>query len=499
MSGLRRALFLTTLGVIPLAIGVWVMLHTADVPADGPYRAMLAYNWFRNPHIAVCGSWLPGPMYLNGLFFWAIRDPLVSTRVFNLVAGSLAVPAFYLLWERIFAPPVAVLAAIMLAILPLRVGLAAGSMTEPGFLLELGAGTWLLVASTDGARPRYGYLTAALGLLSLACLSRYEAWLLIPFFPVFYYLKSRRWIESLAVAGVLAVGPTLWMLGNHYCFGDALQGFRAATTGERYAETVDPIAAVSLLGTTLVQQTGLLVTVCLMAGGILILATRVRPKVYRRLRPETLLYAALLVATWLVMIRFAMARGPSSFQSRYILQALVLALPLAAVPFASIMRRWPPTTALVAAVFAASLAIAGREVSIKWLPDLWLITRQPHDFIDEMTEVATWLEANGHGNSAMLSTPIAVKCGWATNYLPLLLPEASDRIRTMSYWLSDADVEAFMRDSRPTLLIVGSSEIDREEIARFQRLTHRALRPEDIVLSTGGSTAVTIYRIAGLH
>ena len=491
-----RGLLVAALGVAALIGGFVLLPLTADVPADGPYRAMLAYNWYRNPHLSVCGSWLPGPMYLNGLFFWIVSDPLVSTRIFNVIAGGIAIPVFFLLWERIFAPPIAALAAVALACLPLRIGLSASSMTEPAFLLALGSGTWFLLAASEFHRPRATYLVPALTLLSLAALCRYEAWLLLPFFPTFYYLRTRRLAETLAVAGLLAAVPTAWMFGNLYCFGDALKGFRAATTEERYAETVDLIGALRLLGSMLFQQAGALITSGIVIGGALCLFAACRTTHRIRARPEYLLYGALLIATWLVLIKFAMARGPASFQSRYVVLALVLALPLSVVPLMPLLRKRPGTGVIVGIAFAASLAMSGREISARWLPDIWLVARQPGDFIDDMTDVAHWLRISGHSQGALLSTPINIKYGWATNYLPLLLPEASNRIRTMSYWLSDADIRTFMRDYRPSLLIAGFGEIDREETARFERLAGRALSAEDVVFRSFGNTPVTIYRIA---
>lgn len=489
-------LLLIALSASALIVGFALLPLTADVPADGPYRAMLAYNWHRSPHLSVCGSWLPGPMYLNGLFFWIVSDPLVSTRIFNIIAGGITIPVFFLLWERIFSPSVAALAAVALACLPLRIGLSASSMTEPAFLLALGSGTWFLLAASDFNRPRATYLLLALTLLSLAALCRYEAWLLMPFFPTFYYLRTRRLAESLAVAGLLAAVPTAWMCGNLYCFGDALKGFRAATTEERYAETVDLIGAARLLGSTLFQQAGALITSCIIVGGwwSLIAACRTTHRV--RARPEHLLYGALLITTWLVLIKFAMARGPASFQSRYVFLALVLALPLSVVPFVPLLRKRPAAGVVIGLAFVATLAMSGRAISTRWLPDIWLVERQPGDFIDDMTKVAHWLRTSGHSQDALLSTPINIKYGWATNYLPLLLPEASNRIRTMSYWLSDEDIRTFMHDYRPSLLIAGSGEIDQEETVRFERLAGRALRAEDIVFRSFGNTPVTIYRIA---
>lgn len=486
---------LAGLALAALIIGLAILPHTFDVPADGPYRAMLAYLWFQKPHVAFCGTWLPGPMYLNGLFYRVVDDPLISTRIFNLLAGSLTMPLLYLWWEKVFESSTALIATVIALFLPLRIGLSVSSMTEAGFLFELVAGIWLFLIAADARHTRYGSLAASLVLLSLAALTRYEAWLLLPLFPALYFARTGRVRRSLVIAGILLAVPIVWMLGNQYCFSDALKGFHAATAEERYAEGVGLAGGIALLWSRLIQQLGVVIPFGLVLGVFSAMPMTREQWLRLRSQPTQLFYLALVQLVWMTLIIFATARGPSSFQTRYMLLALVLALPFAVSPFRRVIQQRPSSAILVVCIFLTTLAAAGRSISITWLPDIWLVARQRGDVVDDMAAVANWLQTNDHGQAAILTTPIKVRDGWAANYLPLFVPDQAQGFRTVSYWIADEDIRAFVRDRQPTLLITGAAEIDREEMARLERVLNLNLDDAKIVFTSRSGTPVRIYRI----
>ncbi|MFO1418657.1 MAG: glycosyltransferase family 39 protein [Methylotetracoccus sp.] len=473
-----------------LMIGFVVLGFTVDVPADGPYRAMMAYEWLRKPYLAKCGTWLPAPVYLNGLFLNIVGDPFVSVRVFNVLVGAATMPIYYLLLRRVFDAPIALIGAVALLALPLRIGLSASSLTETAFIFELLAGIWLLIRATDSTPVRLTVLGVALGLLILAMMTRYEAWLLIPAFPAYLYIRTRRPALALAFAAALLLFPLAWSAGNQYCFGDALKGFRSATSEERYAEAVGLLDAAGILAQRLVQQTGLVASSSLAVGGMLVLLQVFR---WRELTIERMLYLGLMAFVWAVLLRFTMARGAGSFQARYLLLALTLALPLLAMPFRTWIGRRAVVAAL-AALFAVSELAAGHAITQAWFPDLWLVRKRPGDAVDDMKSLAEWIGASPYRGQALLSTPLKNDDGWATNYLPLFLPDVIGRVRTLSYWLSDADVTAFVESERPALLITGDSDIDREEFQRATRLLGGRLagRPEWVRAS---GVPVRVYRV----
>lgn len=489
--GLRHsAMIPIVFALASLMIGFVMLGFTVDVPADGPYRAMMAYEWLRKPYLAKCGTWLPAPVYLNGLFLRIVGDPFISVRIFNVLVGAATMPVYYLLLRRVFDGPIALVGAVALLALPLRIGLSASSLTETAFIFELLAGIWLLIRATDSSPVRLPVLVAALGLLILAVMTRYEAWLLIPAFPAYLYTRTRRPALALAFAVALLLFPLAWSAGNQYCFGDALKGFRAATSEERYAEAVGLVGAARILAERLVQQTGLIASSSLVLGGMLVVARVFR---WRQLTIEQMLYLGLMAFVWAVLLRFTMARGAASFQTRYLLLALTLALPLLAMPFRTWIRQRGMLAAL-AALFAVSELVAGHAITRAWFPDLWLVRKRPGDAVDDMRRLAEWIQASPYRGQALLSTPLKTDDGWATNYLPLFLPEVIGRVRTLSYWLSDADVAAFIESERPALLITGDSEIDREEFQRATRLLGgRVAEPPELVRSTG--VAVRVYRL----
>jgi len=483
--------FLASLGLLAFLAGFAALRLTVDVPADGPYRAMMAYTWLQNPYAAKCGTWLPAPTYLNGLFLLVVPDPLVSTRIFNLILGSATVPIYYLLAKCVFGRSVAAVSAIMLLVLPLRIGLSASSLTESGFLFELVTGIWLLIVAADTEPPRKLALIGSLAFLVLAGMTRYEAWLLIPVFPAFFFIRTRQLGLSSIIALVLLTFPLLWMAGNHYCFDDALKGFRAATSEERYAEAVGLSGGVTVLGTRMLQQMGIVLPFFILVGvwhqGI---------RLWRRtdLQPERILYLTLTVIVWAVLLKFVMARGPGSFQTRYMLLAMVLALPFAVLPFQTVLA---PCRAVVglACLFAVTELAAGRGVAATWMPDLWLVQKRPGDAVDSMAELAAWIASSPYRDRALLTTPLKVDEGWAANYLPLYLPALSGRIRTLSYWLRDEDIAEFVEQHRPVLLATGDADIDREELMRATRLLGARLAIDHPVHESSSGLPVRLYRI----
>src|SRR5206468_1583485 len=76
------------------------------------------------------GFWPPGLLYVVGVVNLAGIGPLHAGRIVALAVGTLTVPAFEALVERVFDRTTGWLAAMALAALPLHVELSASSLSE---------------------------------------------------------------------------------------------------------------------------------------------------------------------------------------------------------------------------------------------------------------------------------------------------------------------------------------------------------------------------------
>jgi hypothetical protein len=140
-----------------------VLLQTAELPADGPARAIYAWYWSQHPHIPVYGQWPPGFLYLSGAFFFLVSDPLFSTRVLNVILGTLTIPIFYALLRRVYDHRVALISSGVLAFMPMHVSISASSLSEVAYLVEALAGIlWLVI----GVEPFFSLVFLCLAVMT---------------------------------------------------------------------------------------------------------------------------------------------------------------------------------------------------------------------------------------------------------------------------------------------------------------------------------------------
>jgi hypothetical protein len=77
-------------------------------------------------------------------------------------------------------------------------------------------------------------------------MTRYEAWLLIPAFPIYYFHKTRKTSTAGLVLLILLLFPVGWMLENYVHRGELLIEFSAVKKGAEIvgAHTVDLFSAI---------------------------------------------------------------------------------------------------------------------------------------------------------------------------------------------------------------------------------------------------------------
>ena len=455
---LKESKLQLSLTLITLAALLWrlyAFVRWMERPGDGPYKAIKAYNWSQSPHFEWHGIWLPGFEYLTGAFSFIVQDPLISIRVLNWAVGLFTVPVFYLLVRRIYGHISGLIVSFILAFLPVHVSLSVTSHTEATFLFEVIAGLFLLIKGTDEGSYRKLCIITSVFLICLATMTRYEAWLLIPFFPLYYFLKTRNWLESGFIFIILCLFPIAWSVGNYIHSGDFLLGFIAATDPDWAKEGSNLPITIKTVGRHTVQQIEW--TLIIMASCGLIM--QVVQIVKKNSSAEKVFYLLITLFYWCVMFKFAISRG-ETLQTRNLLFCIVLLLPFIATPLVYYFKG----DHRMLSVFFCFTVVAFMIPKIAvYYPINDLTVKRPL----EIKKLASWLEHSSYRNQPVLMTWI----GEQPSYLPLYFPDIG--AHDHGYFIlrrgqSVSRLEKYLKNRQPSLLI--TCDADDKFISQIEEL-----------------------------
>ena len=444
-------LSLLTIGA--LVIRLVTIAQTIDVSGDGPTRAVQAYTWSQQPQWLTSGIWPPAYLYLTGLVTRWFPYPLYSLRVLNAVLGAVSIPVFYQFVRRIYdsieGRGIALLSAIGMTVLQLHISLSSSSLAESALL------SWIIFASAaflSGTHDRlekpaeklkYGWKLGLFFLcFGIAQMTRYEAWLFVPLFPLYYFARVRKLGEAIAIAMVCLFFPGLWMWGNHLGTGNALIGFSDANTVFA-GEGKEPGNLGLALQLALEKPIAHLGAIPVMAaiGGF---GMTVWSLIQRKMTLEQGLHFAMLGFFSMAMFRNLVIRG-ESFWDRYLLMGFVLALPWMFLPVKRWLTRLDWKMFTIALVLILSLALPRSPKAT-----LYLTREQPA----KMQAVAQWLQQSEYRDRAALITPM----NWEGSYLPIYFPELGLRSLLVSFWVKEPNLKAFIQTQNPTLLITNDDD-----------------------------------------
>lgn len=215
-------------GATKLCIGLVVLSSGFSAISDDDFsRVVIAQRWAASPVLDPSGtSWLPLPFWLNGLVMMIGDRSLATARGVALALGVLAAIGIYGA-ARLLCPHRrdAYLGALVAAVVPSAAVL--GVATVPELPAAALAAVGVATVTSQSARHR---LLGASALL-LACLCRYEPWLVAAVFAVMTVwdgwrgrlvpeLRSRQ-LSALAALLALA-GPIFWVVHNGVAHGDPL-------------------------------------------------------------------------------------------------------------------------------------------------------------------------------------------------------------------------------------------------------------------------------------
>lgn len=453
----KRYFLLALITLAGFAMRFYAFTRFMDRPGDGPTKAMYAYNWAQNPHLLWHGAWLPGFEYLTGIFSFIVKDPLISIRVLNLAVGVCTLPVFYLLVRRIYGHMPGLVSTVLLAFLPVHVSMSVTSHTEATFIFEILAGLLLFILSIDGGPYRKLCMVAAFFFICLATMTRYEAWLLIPFFPLYYFLKTRNFLKSALVLIVLSILPLAWCIGDYIYFNNFFFGFAAAEDPVS-SKAVGIIHATKIFGRITAQQIEW--TLVIMAGwGFVIQLIQFARR--EENIAEKLLLVGITLFYWCVMFKFAMVRG-ESFQTRYLLFPILMILPFVMIPLSAYLVNYSKQFWM----FTAFILIA---FALPKFAGYYPVNDLTSDRPVEIKQLADWLQHSSYNHQPVLMTLIQ---GQST-YLPLYYPgigphDVGHFIYYPHVGMSDQRLRKYLDNQHPSLLI--TCKRDQDLVLHIERI-----------------------------
>ena len=468
-------LILVSLLLMAFCVRLLAFIISIDSPGDALTYAIWAYNWAESPHVIDHDIFLPGFNYISGIFSFIVHDPWVSTRILNLLIGTLTVPVFYLLICRVFDSSTAIFSASILVFLPLHVGLSDSSMMEVTNFFEIISGVTLLIKATESKKRQALYLSVSLFCFCLALMTRYESWLLIlPLVPSYYYLKRRRLVTAILIMMILAIVPATEMLTNYLNSGDLLPGYSTALTAgpnimpqaSAYYPKVDLDSALKILVVKSINQLGLIMFITILCGGVLQFDQTIRGKI----SSERILYVLMLSIFWAFMLYFCMGRGKHLWD-RYLLIGLVMSAPLALLPLNRCWKNYRRWIGII--IFVAIFSVVFNFLSQR--PIIYITRKQPTEII----KLTAWLKKSSYRDDAILLT----KLRWESKYLPLYFPETGPRHLVFSHWTKDAKIQDFLKNCQPSILI--SCDEDLVYQSRLEPFLGMKIQEDSMVHSEG--------------
>ncbi|MFN7938967.1 MAG: glycosyltransferase family 39 protein [Bryobacteraceae bacterium] len=221
---------LVLLGAIGVAAITWVQAHGyALYYGDAQAHLVNARRMIdsRTPGWDQLGTvWLPMPHWLMLPFvtndeWWrtGLAGAIPSSACF-VIAGTF----LYLAVRRLFqSRPAAMAAALLFALNPNVLYLQSTPMTETVYMAGFAMLLYAIVWHGQGG----SFASALLGALgaSIASLTRYEGWFLLPFAALYFAFGSKKITlgRGIAFTVLASLGPLWWLAHNYWYYGDALE------------------------------------------------------------------------------------------------------------------------------------------------------------------------------------------------------------------------------------------------------------------------------------
>lgn len=339
-------------------------------------KMTIALQWAQQPSFAPTRTWAPMQFWTMGTAYHVTGDIYWAAVLVNSV-WSFALPLLLYAWGRALLDEISArLAVILLILWPWNVWTAVSPQAEAMYqVLFLAIAYGLLRWQREG-RTRWLVLAGALCLPLTAI--RYQGWML-GLMLIGYLLGSRvlpshpkyRWRLVLPIAALVLLFPLVWLGYNAYVHGSALHWFNSDYGDDPMRQ---PLSAWIAGGRFLAWVP---VATPLLTPFLLFGAVRLR----RLPLPEALTCGLFSYGYVFGMAAYGAVTGGQSpyVEQRYVVPAIIVALPLAACVINELRWRRSAKVALivlicgwgVASSFRVTRQFANDEVAAGYLWDLW--------------------------------------------------------------------------------------------------------------------------------
>jgi len=263
--------FILIVHVIVLARGF------ASVSADDYARVLSAASWAAKPYIFTYeGIWLPGYAFIIGPVLKIYYDLFLIPHLIIFFFSFIALFMLYLLTKNLFNAQVALLAILIVGLLPFYVHLSLTPLADMIYFLLIIGFFYFFLVWHDYHQDKILLISAAL--LTIATTVRYEGWLVAACFCLYLglrWLSAVRSTHALLPLWLLAMAmvclfPCLWMLRCYLTSGHPLLFMAETFPGEPDTSGLLTSLSPKLTYIELLFQDGSLI--CLLAmGGLLLL------------------------------------------------------------------------------------------------------------------------------------------------------------------------------------------------------------------------------------
>jgi hypothetical protein len=161
-----------------------------------------------------------GPLH-TWLLYVLVRPfeaPVLPARLLSVVCGSLVLIPFAHTVRLVFGARPGLVAAALLAVMPLHLRGSATSLALAPYNLFLMCGLYFHLRYQLRSGTSFRFLIAAAAFMTLACMLRFDAWLFLP--PLCLFLLRRNLLHAIGFGAMCLVFPAIHMYVSHYHTGD---------------------------------------------------------------------------------------------------------------------------------------------------------------------------------------------------------------------------------------------------------------------------------------
>lgn len=223
----RQSVVIISLIFVKLLIEVLLLASGLRwLTADDYCRTVISWDWLQSPRI-YSGVWLSLHFWINGIFIWLFKDLTIAPLIVNTLFSVLTLVLFYLLLNKIFGKPIAVISSLIYCVFPFQVWLSVSGMPESMFFFFITAAVYLFVSWYEKPDSPIVYIVLGVVSLNIANLLRYEGWFFTLTFILLTSLLSYRkyrftktFFVNSGVAILSYISAFWWLYLNNAEYGD---------------------------------------------------------------------------------------------------------------------------------------------------------------------------------------------------------------------------------------------------------------------------------------